>query len=137
MVGAKHFRLLKSLCSPDCSFSTDFSSAVEILKSHLSPKPLIIGERFKFHNRNQAGSESVNDFAAELRRLAASCEFVHLFLEALRDRFVCGLSNTQVKRKLLSEKDLTCTKALEIACAMEAAATHSVALQANPDPPRS
>ena len=64
-----------------------------LLKRHFEPKPLIIAERFHFNRRNQTETESVNEYAAKLRRLATSCEFGEFLNEALRDRFVCGLRN--------------------------------------------
>lgn len=76
----------------------------------------------------QSEPEKVNDFAAELRRLASTCDFGQFLQDALRDRFVCGLSNAAIQKKLLSQKELTFTKAIEIAQAMEAAAAHSAAL---------
>ena len=42
-----------------------------------------------------------------------------LIEEALRDRFVCGLRNKQTQKRLLAEKALTWTRAVEIALAME------------------
>ena len=40
----------------------------------------------------------------------------------LRDRLVCGINNTRIQQRLLTERSLTFAKALEIAQAMEAAA---------------
>jgi len=128
VIGAKYYSLLRSLCSPDAPSGKTFDELVATLKAHVSPKPLVIGERFKFHNRRQAEIENVGDFAAELRRLASTCNFGQFLQEALRDRFVCGLKDAATQKKLLSEKELTFVKAIEIAQAMEAAASHSAAL---------
>jgi hypothetical protein len=134
VLGPKHYSLLRSLCAPDAPSTKTFDQLVATLKAHVSPKPLVIAERFKFHNRRQANVENVKDFAAELRRLASTCDFGQFLSEALRDRFVCGLSNASIQKKLLSEKDLTFAKAIDIAHGMEAAASHSAALHSqNPE----
>ena len=58
---------------------------------------------------------------AELRRLAAPCDFRDFLNNALRDRLVCRLHNEGAQKRLLSEADLSLTKALTIAQSMEAA----------------
>ena len=73
--------------------------------------------------------ESMADYEAALRRLATNCKFGEFLGQALRDRFVCGLRNEAVQRRLLSEKDLTHTKAMEIAQAMEAADRNAKSLK--------
>ena len=40
----------------------------------------------------------------------------------LRDRIVCGINNSKIRQKLLSDKKLTLTSAIETAQAMETAA---------------
>ena len=45
------------------------------LQNHLQPKPTIIGERYKFHQRNQNQDETVAAYLAALRRAAAECQF--------------------------------------------------------------
>ena len=57
------------------------------------------------------GGETVNAYVAELRKLT---EFGAYLNEALRDRFVCGITSEQIQRKLLSEAGLTLDKALKI-----------------------
>lgn len=121
MIGAKSYALLKSLVSPEQPSKKKYSELVSVLTAHLSPKPLIIAERFKFHQRNQLSNESISDYSAELRRLSNTCDFGTFLLEALRDKFVCGLQNRIIQKKLLSEADLTFDKALEYALAMELA----------------
>ena len=43
----------------------------------------------------------------------------------LHDRIVCGISNTQIQKRLLAEKTLTFAKAMELAQRLEAAAKNA------------
>ena len=45
------------------------------MKTHLDPQPLVIAQRFKFHQRNQKSGESIAQFVAELRKYAEHCDF--------------------------------------------------------------
>lgn len=49
--------------------------------------------------------------------------------DALRDRLVCGLLHEGTQKRLLTERDLTLGRALEIAISMETAAKDAVELQ--------
>ena len=91
---------------------------------YYQPKPLVIAERFRFYQRSQNSTESVLDYAAELRRLTITCEFGDFLDSALRDRFVCGLRTEQIQKSLLTagtpEDPLTMSRAVELAQAKEA-----------------
>ena len=63
---------------------------------------------------------------AELRR---HCAFGTYLNEALRDRLVCGFRSESIQRRLLAEKDLTLSKAVEIAQGMEAAENNAKSLK--------
>lgn len=84
------------------------------MTEYLQPKPLIITERFKFNKRNQASTETVSQYLAELRRLADKCKFEAYLDEALHDHFVCSLCSEVIQRRLLGEEELTLKKVLEI-----------------------
>ena len=86
-----------------------------MLKSHYDPKPLVIAERFHFHKREQG---SIAEYEAGLRKL---CKFGQYLDDALRDRFVCGLRHEGTQKRLLAERELTFTKARDIALGVEAA----------------
>ena len=58
---------------------------------------------------------------AELRKLATHCEVAGYLEETLRDRFVCGIRSEGIQRSLLTEKNLTLTRAIELAQGMEVA----------------
>ena len=128
-IGAKTYSLLRNLTTPTLPKDKSFTQLVEILKRHYEPKPLVIAERFNFHKRAQQMGESVRDFTAELRRLTIHCDFGDHLDEALRDRFVCGLTSETIQKWLLTEKELTFSGAIDIAQGMEAAAQNARKLQ--------
>ena len=83
---------------------------------------MVIAERFHSHRRNQASSESVAEYVAELRLLATHCQFGAYLGEAVQDRLVCGLHSEDTQRCILSEVDSTLARVIEIiAQSLEAA----------------
>ena len=131
LMGNKTYGLLRNLAAPAKPSTLSFKTIVDTLQKHLSPKPLLIAERFRFHKRNQLEGETVSTYLAELKKLSLNCEFGTNLNDALRDRLVCGLHNELIQKRLLSEPDLSLAKASEIAFAMEAAAKDTLELQGN------
>ena len=121
VIGAKDYALLQGLVAPANPREKSVDELMQALRSHYEPKPVIIAERFRFYKRSQSSGETIAAFVAELRRLAINCNFGNFLDDALRDRLVCRVGSEQTQRRLLSEKDLTLAKAVEIAQAMEAA----------------
>ena len=136
LIGRKTYTLLRDLLAQEKPATKSFQQIVTTLQEHLSPKPLEIGERFRFYKRNQHEGESILSYVAELRKLATHCNFGGNLNEALRDRLVCGLRNMQIQKRLLSEAKLKYSKAVEIAVAMETAIRDASELQSelNPNP---
>ena len=129
VIGGKTYSLLRDLLAPEKPQDKSLSVLFKKLKEHYEPKPLVIAERFYFHRRDQGANESIAEYIAELRRLATNCEFGEYLNDALRDRLVCGLRNTGIQKRLLSEASLTLAKAGEIAQGMEAAEKNAKRLQ--------
>ena len=121
--------MLRDLLSPATLTEKTFGELCATLKAHFQPKPIVIAERFRFHQRSQGLNESVAEYIAELRKLALHCEFGEFLKDALRDRLVCGLRNAGVQKQLLAQTDLTLDKALQVAQGMEAAEKSTKALQ--------
>lgn len=119
--GSEHYGLLKNLLSPDKPSSKKYDEIIQVLKEHFEPKPLIIAERFKFHKRDQMENESGQQYFAALKSLTKNCEFGQFLEESLRDRFVCGLIDGKIQKRLLSEFDLKIKKALAIVTSWELA----------------
>lgn len=73
--------------------------------------------------QNVLGFTNVNRHIAELRRLAIHCD------KTLKDRFVCGLKQEHIQKKLLVEPNLTLEKTIQTAVAMETGSRDTVELQ--------
>ena len=106
-----------------------FSEIVELVHDHLLPAPSSIVQRFKFFCRSQQDSESVSQFVAELRKLSEFCEFGDTLDVMLRDRLVCGVRNQKLQQRLLTESNLTFTKAFGIAQTAELSEQNAKDLQ--------
>ena len=50
-IGPETYGLLTNLLTPEKPDASSYEEVVEILNSHLHPKPLVFAERFNFHNR--------------------------------------------------------------------------------------
>ena len=104
---------------------------VSTLKNHYELVPSGIAQGFHFYCRNQRSGETIAVYVAELKCLSVECNFGQILDEALRDRFVCGILENSIQRRLLTESELTFQKAVQIAQAMEASSRDVKALQAN------
>ena len=64
LLGGKTYTLLRNLAAPNKPTEKDYTTLVNLLRDHLTPKPIVIAERFRFHKRNQLQCESVNAYIA-------------------------------------------------------------------------
>ena len=72
-------------------------------------------ERFIFNRRNQEDNESIDQYVTVLRKLAQTCNFCNCLTDSLiRDRFVLGIKDESTRKKLLQEKKLTISRAIDI-----------------------
>ena len=121
VIGAKTYALLRSLLTPTAPKDKEFKDIKAALESHFEPKPIRSAERYYFRRRLQAPGESIAEYVAELRRLSTNCKFDGYLEEELCDQLVCGVRVEGIRKKLMSEDDLTFTKALKLAQSYESA----------------
>lgn len=130
-VGAKTYKLIRSLVAPEDPKEKTYEDLAKLVQVHYKPKPSVIVERFKFNTRRQQPGETISMFLAELRRLSENCEFGATLEEMLRDRIVCGASDNKIQRRLLAEPKLTLKRALDLAIAIETSEKDVLDLQKN------
>ena len=120
--------LAKKLASSDSATGQDLPGTSGSVETPLRARAT------RYCSRQQETEEGVAKFVSELRRLARHCEFGAYLDEALRDRFVCGLRSEAMQKRLLTEVDLSLSKAEDIALSMEAAAKDARQLQTCSNP---
>lgn len=111
------YRLARNLVYPNDLEGVSFEALVEIFNEHFSPKKSTFADRATFYEARKDISESIEEWVARLRGLAADCEFGTELETLLRDKFVLGM-NPGPERDRLFEMDAataTLAKAQEIA----------------------
>ena len=79
-------------------------------------------ERHTFYSRRQQDGETFDDFLTDVILLSKNCNFCNGCISGMiRDRIVGGVSDNELRRRLLSEKDLTEEKATEMCRSQEKA----------------
>ena len=97
-------------------------TVIDALRTHARGQVNVVMERRNFNLRSQHAGELFDDFVMDLRDLAKTCDFCDTCEESLiRDRVVVGIRNSDIAERILAEKGLTLTRAIEICRAEEAA----------------
>ncbi|KAJ8362815.1 hypothetical protein SKAU_G00116460 [Synaphobranchus kaupii] len=102
-----------------------FTAAVTALTAHFIPKVKIIVERHAFRKRAQGPQETVLQYVAALRDLAATCEFTDRESEMIRDQLIENVNSPRIRERLLLEPTLTLDKAITLATQIESASEHA------------
>ncbi|XP_023246922.1 uncharacterized protein LOC106642194 [Copidosoma floridanum] len=118
-IGEAAYNKLCDTYGSDDPYTKTYVEIKNKLKELYEPVALEIAEVFKFNCRRQQPGESVQEYVSALNRLSATCNFGTFKDTALRNQFVFGISSKRVQSRLLETKNLTYTKALQIAVAME------------------
>ena len=130
LLGQENFAKLKVLASPTTVNDLSLDAIVQLLSQHFRPATIEIAERFKFFKRKQKEDESATEYMGQLRRLGRTCNFGAYLETALRDQFVCGLSDVKCQRDLLCDAALTAETALKKARASEVVLKETEEMQA-------
>ncbi|XP_071943706.1 uncharacterized protein [Antedon mediterranea] len=107
----------------------EFTRALQLLGDYFEPKINVVAERYKFRSRSHEPGENVQMFVLALKHLASTCQFAGLHDDMIRDQIVEKTNSTRVRERLLMEKDLTLTKAIQIAERVEAAEKERKAIE--------
>lgn len=112
------YKLFRNLCAPNKPASKTYTELCTLMKTHLTPAPSEVMERYMYHRARQEQNETVAEFAAWLRQLSLHCSFKDLE-EALRDQFICGIRDETTRVELFKQTTVTFDSAFKEATARE------------------
>ena len=116
---AETITLVESLPFEDESHRMQVDNVLELLENHFVGEVNEIFESFNFFTRQQRESETNTAYIAEVRRLAATCNFGDLRERMIRDKIVCGIRDNAVRKSLLEDRNLTLKKCVDRCKAVE------------------
>uniref|UniRef100_UPI00398E44CB uncharacterized protein isoform X2 n=1 Tax=Pristiophorus japonicus TaxID=55135 RepID=UPI00398E44CB len=107
--------LIRDLLAPAKTTTKNYGERVTLIQEQLKPKESILTARHWSYTHRQPEGQEIAKYAADLRKLAAPCDFGDHLNEALRDIFVIGIGHEGLLHKLLSV-DITVTlqKAIKV-----------------------
>ena len=134
------YKILRNIVAPNKPIDVSFKNLASAMTSHFCPPPSEIVQRFWFNSRVRKEGETVAAYIAELRGLSEYCNYGDMLDSMLPDRFVCGINDVQIQKRLLAEDvqiqkrllaedKLIFKKALDISLALEAVTKDTKQLQ--------
>ncbi|KAJ1194876.1 hypothetical protein NDU88_004161 [Pleurodeles waltl] len=77
-----------------------FNAAMLDLDKYFAPKVCVGIVRYKFFQRKQEKGELVDDYVADLKKLALDCKFGAIHDELIRDQVVMHCNNQSIQERL-------------------------------------
>ncbi|KAJ8943040.1 hypothetical protein NQ318_022584 [Aromia moschata] len=117
--------IVRSLCVPNLPETKTFDQLITLLTDYFSPLASLFGERKKFYHAKKGEGESVAEWSARVKQLAANCKFGEELTVVLRNIFTIGMDTPKIKDRLFEEdptsESTTLTKMVRIAKNKESA----------------
>lgn len=103
-IGAEGIRIYNTFTLAEDD-KNKLEKVLQCFESHFLPKKNLSYERFKFFTRKQGENEPMEHFITDLKNLALTCELQDLKDSLIKNLIICGLTNEDLRVKLLDEDD--------------------------------
>ena len=114
-LGRDTLQIAETLPIPDRKKASD---VIEALRTYFVPQVNTVYERYTFFSQTQ-GDDMISSFISRLRKFASTCNFGALRDELIRDKLVLSCNDVSLRRRLLREKDLSLSQAIDLAITFE------------------
>lgn len=114
-VGQKAYKLVRDLSTPDMPITKSYAELCVMLKQYYTPLVVAFREQKQFYAATKERAESIVEWSARIKFLAASCNFGNRIEGIILDKFI-----TRLDRLCEEESEtLTLTRALDLAAKYE------------------
>lgn len=110
---------------------SELEKVVKALTTHFAPKRNREYEVYKFRQAKQEKGEDITRYHTRLKQLSTTCEFADVDRE-IKSQIVQSCESSRLRRKALGDPDMTLTKMLETARAMEVSETQASGIERAP-----
>lgn len=110
--GPHIFKMAKAILAPTNLHTVSWETLQKALETHYAPASLNLVRRDEFYRSYQREGETINDFVARIRMIAADSEFSNLE-EMMEDRLVLGMEDLNLQKQLLSKPGIMFQVALD------------------------
>ena len=94
-------------------------------ESYCSPRSNTTIMRHKFFTYRQSEGQKFNNFVTELKKLSPDCAFDALKDSLIKYMIICGVSDNDLREKMLREPDINLKKVVELGQAAEETKLHA------------
>lgn len=102
-IGTSNFQLVYENFAPVAVAGITYAAITAFLTKSFVKKISYLAERLKFGETRQSEQQSLTEYTACLRAQANKCKFGATLSERLRDQFVLGISNPQIKQEIIKK----------------------------------
>lgn len=120
-IGEEPLRIFNTFEFEDPVDRQSLEVVLKKFEDHFVPMTNETVNRYHFFTRKQGTRESVEAFITDLKRLANDCAFGELKDSLIKDVIVVGVSDAQLRDRLLREPSLKLKSAINLAMAAELA----------------
>ena len=120
VIGKEENKVFRTFVWPSKGDDKKIGIVLKQFEDYCIPRQNVTYERFCLFTRDQAPTETVNQYMMELHRVASNCDLESITPDQiLRDRLFTGIRDVKVRERLLRDNKLTLEKALDIVRAAE------------------
>lgn len=119
-IGSKAYKLVRDLSTPALPTTKTYAELCAMLDQYYTPPVVAFRERTNFYAATKVNSESIVEWMARIKFMAASCNFGNLIEGIILDKFITGLDGRAFDR--ICEEDvvtLTLNRAMDLASKYE------------------
>lgn len=106
ILDSESYKLLVTLCMPECPEDTPFDALLDLFKQEFTPGDSIVGKRLKFYHLKKDDQEDVDSWAKRVESAAENCKFGDDADFNLKKKFISGFEDINLYKYL--EENIHC-----------------------------